>query len=460
MLSKTPKQVLKYFSSSTKSKGDRIKETCAKNTIYSWSAQNKINPIVIDKAEGCFFWDYNNKKYFDLNSGLMCTNVGHNHPKIIKGIKDQLDKLSFAAPQFATEIRAKASESIAKFMPGDLKKLFFTLGGAEANENAIKFAKFYTGRNKIMTRYRSYHGATLGAITLTGDYRRWPNEPALPGVLRTFTPYKYRCPIWEKGMSDEQYADKLINILEYQLIFENPESFAAVFIEPITGTNGILIPPADYLPKLRKLCDKYGILLVCDEVMSGFGRTGKTFAVDHWNVVPDIITCAKGLTAAHLPLGMCAVSQKIAKKFEEVTFSGGLTYQAHPASLAAALACMEVMEEEKVVENSEKMGKVMRQLMEEMKDKHPSVGDIRSIGLFGCIELVKNRETREPFSHYPNSSEVMTKIIEYLKVNGVYTYAFTNYFMTNPPLTVKEHELRDVFKIIDKSLEISDKCVI
>lgn len=441
------------------SNNERIKNICAKNTIYSWSAQLKVSPIVMAKSQGCNFWDYDGKKYFDMNSGLMCSNLGHNHPKVISAIKEQLDNLSFAAPPFATDIRAKASEAILPHMPGDLKKLFFTLGGAEANENAIKFSRLYTGRHKIMTRYRSYHGATFGAISLSGDSRRWPNEPGMPGLVRTFNPYKYRCPIYEDGMSDEEYADKLLAILEYQLIFENPESFAAIFIETITGTNGILVPPGEYLPKLRKLCDKYGILLVCDEVMVGFGRTGKMMAVDHWNVVPDIITCAKGLTGAHLPLGLCAVSDKIMKAFDDKPFPGGLTYSCHPTCLAAAYASMKVLEEENIVENSARLGKIMKGLMENLMEKHPSVGDIRSIGLFGCIELVKNRDTKEPMAHYPYSSDIMSAVLDFLKENGVYTVSAVNYFMVNPPLIVTEEELRAAFEIIDRALDISDKYV-
>ena len=440
--------------------GAEITQKCKDHTLFSWSVQSKVNPITMTKAKGCFFWDADGKKYFDLNSQLMCSNIGHSHPKVIQAIKDQADELTYAGPNMATRARAEVGPILAKHTPGDLNKFFFTLGGAEAVENGIKMAKFYTNRNKVMVRYRAYHGATLGAITLTGDPRRWPNEPGLPGVIRTFDPYSYRCHVYQEGMPEEEYSQKMLNLMEETLMYENPESFAAIVIETVTGTNGIIIPPKGYLPGLRKLCDKYGILLMCDEVMAGVGRTGKMFACDHWNVVPDILTMAKGMTSAYMPLGAAAVSDKIAKSFDDRMLSCGLTYQSHPMSMAVCSAVMKVMEEEDLVGNSHRMGKVMESLMKELMVKHKSIGQHRSIGLFGCLELVKNRKTKEPMAPYGQSSEAMTKLIGFLRENGVFAFANSNLLHTNPPLCVNEQELRDVFAIVDKALDITDKYVL
>jgi len=368
--------------------------------------------------------------------------------------------LTYAGPTMATKARAEIGPILSNHTPGDLNKFFFVLGGSEANENAIKFAKFYTGRPKIISYYRSYHGGTLGSISLTGDPRRWPNEPSImPGIIRTFNPFKYRSHLYQEGDSDQVLSQKYLQLLDETIMYENPQSIAAVIMEPVVGSNGIIIPPDGYLQGLRKLCDKYGILLICDEVMSGLGRTGEWFAVDHWKVVPDIISMAKGLTSAYLPLGAVAVSNKIAKAFEERVFSGGLTYQSHPMCLATAIANLKVMEEEDIVGNSKRMGKVLAQLLAELKTKHPSVGDVRSIGLFGIIELVKNRKTKEPMAPYNSTSEPISKFGAFLKQNGIYGYIHWHKLHTNPPLCVNETELRDAFKIIDDGLLITDQYV-
>jgi taurine--2-oxoglutarate transaminase len=437
-----------------------INRISRKHTIYSWSAQAKINPIAMTKAKGCYFWDAEGKKYFDLNSQLMCVNIGHGHPKVIQAIKDQADELAFAGPAFSTRVRAEIGPLLSKYTPGDLNHFFFTLGGAEAVENAIKFAKHSSKRTKIISRYKSYHGATQGAISLTGDPRRWPNEPSLPGVIKVFDPYKYRSHLYKEGMSDEEFSFKILAQLEETLMYENPESVAAIFLEPVTGTNGIIPPPNGYLEGVRNLCDKYGILMVCDEVMSGFGRTGEWFAVDHWKVIPDMITMAKGITSAYLPLGAVAVSPKIYKHFEENVFEGGLTYQAHPMSLAASVAVLKVMEEEKIVENAKNMGIVMRSMMERLKEKHPCVGEVRSIGLFGAFELVKNKNTKEPISKFNapiSSSEAMSKVAAYLRANGIFAFISNNLIHSNPPLIVNEKELTEAYEVIDKALDIADK---
>ncbi len=437
----------------------QIIKDCKEHTLFSWSAQNKISPMNMTHSEGVYFWA-DGKKYFDMNSQLMCSNLGHQNKYIINAIKKQADELCFAGPSFATEVRAKASKLLTDLTPGDLKKVFYTLGGAEANENAIKFAKFYTKRHKLIARYRSYHGATQGAISLTGDPRRWSNEPSLPGVIRTWDPYKYRCLFYKEGMSDEEYSDLLVRILEEQIMFENPESIAGIFLETVTGTNGLIIPPKGYLKGIRRICDKYGIVMICDEVMAGFGRTGKVFAVDNWNVVPDIITTAKGLTSAYLPLGACIVSNKIAKEFEERPFQGGLTYQSHPMCLAASIASIEYLKNEKVIENVNKIGEFLSKRMREMKEKHSSLGDVRSIGLFGVFELVKSKKTKEPLCGFNQTSEAMQKLSGYLKENGIFHYTYLNMLHCHPPLVVKEDELRDALNVVDKALEITDQYTI
>jgi taurine--2-oxoglutarate transaminase len=435
---------------------EEIVELTKQHSFFSWSAQGAVNPIPMAKARGVYFWDANGKRYFDLNSQLMCVNIGHGDERVIDAIKAQAEKLVYAGPSMATEVRAEIGRALAEVTPGDLKKFFFTLGGAEANESAIKLARGFTGRHKILARYRSYHGATAGAITLTGDHRRWANEPGIPGVIRFFDPYKYRSQLYEEGDSDEVFTRKCLDQIEEILIYEGPHTVAAIFIETVTGTNGIIIPPDGYLQGLRQICDKYGIVLICDEVMAGLGRTGEWFAVDHWKTAPDLITMAKGLTSAYMPLGAVAINQKIADYYNDKVFYGGLTYSAHPMSLAAAVAVLQVMKEDDIVGNSKRMGRVMAGLLDDLKAEHPSVGEVRSIGLFGCIELVKNRKTKEPMAPYVGPSPEMAKLVSYLKDNGVYAFTWRNMLHTNPPLTVTEPELREVFEVINKALEITD----
>lgn len=438
---------------------EEMVELTKKHSFFSWSAQGAVNPIPMAKGKGVYFWDANGKRYFDLNSQLMCVNIGHGDERVIGAIKAQAEELVYAGPGMASKVRAEIGRELAEVMPGDLKKFFFTLGGAEANENAIKMARQFTGRQKIIARYRSYHGATSGAITLTGDQRRWANEPGIPGVIHIFDPYKYRSPLYQEGDGDEVFARKCLDQIEEMLMYEGPHTVAAFFLETVTGTNGIIIPPDGYLQGLRQICDRHGILLICDEVMAGLGRTGEWFAVDHWKVVPDLITMAKGLTSAYMPLGAVAISDKIADFYKDRVFYGGLTYSAHPMSLAAAVAVLRVMKQDDIVGNSKRMGKVMAGLLDDLKAEHPSVGDVRNIGLFGCIELVKNRRTKEPMAPYTGGGAEMTKLGAYLKDNGVYNFVWRNMLHTNPPLTVTESELKDVFEIINKALEIADAAV-
>src|ERR671910_2033590 len=345
-------------------------------TLYDWQQQGTTRPIPVASARGSEFFTVDGKRYLDFNSQLMGVNIGHADPRVAQAIAEQAEVLPYISPFMATEVRAKLGKKLADLLPGDLDKVFFTLGGAEANENAIRIAKAVTGRQKILARYRSYHGATYATITLTGDPRRWANEPGMPGVIHVLDPYHGT----QRVTDDAQTA---LAYLEETVMLEGPETIAAFILEPVTGTNGILIPPDGYLQGVRELCDRHGILLIADEVMSGFGRTGEWFAVDHWDVVPDILTMAKGLTSAYVALGAVGIRRKIADHFKDKVFYGGLTYNSHPLGCAAALATLAVYEEDRLIENARRMGAVMRGLMDDLQRKHPSVGATRSIGLFG-----------------------------------------------------------------------------
>ena len=430
-----------------------------RHTIFSWSAQASVNPIPMVRGEGIYFWDADGKRYVDMNSQLMCVNIGHGNRRVIDAIKRQADELAYAGPGMASPVRARVGKMLADLTPGDLNRFFFTLGGAEANENAIRIARMVSGRQKIMARYRSYHGATLGAISLTGEPRRWANEPGLPGVVRFFDPYKYRSHSFREGDSDEMFTRRCLDEIEEIIAYEGGQTIAAIFIETVTGTNGIIVPPDGYIQGLRQICDRHGIFLVCDEVMCGLGRTGRWFAADHWNVVPDMITMAKGLTSAYLPLGAVAISDRIASYFDKNIFYGGLTYNAHPMSLAAAEACLQVMIDDDTMGHTQRMGHVLRELHGEMMAKHPSVGDVRSIGLFGVLELVKNRRTKEPMAPFNGTSPEMQRLGAYLKEQGMYAFINWNNLFTNPPLCITEDQLRDAFVTIDRALEITDAAV-
>ena len=430
-----------------------------RHTIFSWSAQASVNPIPMVKGEGIYFWDADGKRYTDMNSQLMCVNIGHGDRRVIDAIKRQAEELAYAGPGMATAVRARVGKMLADLTPGDLNRFFFTLGGAEANENALRIARMVTGRHKIMARYRSYHGSTAGAITLTGDPRRWANEPGIPCVVRFFDPYKYRSHLYREGDSDAAFTKRCLDEVEEIVAYEGPHTIAAMFIETVTGTNGLIVPPDGYLQGLREICNRHGILLVCDEIMCGLGRTGRWFAVDHWNVVPDMITMAKGLTSAYLPLGAVAISDRIASYFDKNVFYGGLTYNAHPMSLAAAEACLQVMMEDDTMNHTQRMGRVLSELHAQMKVKHPSVGDVRSIGLFGVLELVRNRKTKEPMAPFNATSPEMQKLGGYLREQGMYVFINWNNLFTNPPLCITEQQLRDAFKVIDSALEITDAAV-
>ena len=429
-----------------------IVELTKKHTLFEWSAQANVDPLPIARAKGVYFWTTDGKRFLDFNSQLMSVNIGHGDQRVIDAIHQQAATLAFASPFMATEVRARLGAKLAEITPGDIDVFFFTNGGAEANENAIKLARAFTGRHKILARYRSYHGATAGSISLTGDPRRWANEPGIPGVVRVLDPYHGIERGWD--LADEALAN-LREIIQ----LEGPQTIAAFILEPVTGSNGILVPPDGYLEGVRQICDQHGILMIADEVMSGFGRTGKWFAVDHWNVVPDLITIAKGLTSSYVPLGAVGMRRHIAQHFRNKVFYGGLTYNSHPVGCAAALATIGVYEQDGLIENARKMGAVMKGLLADLEKRHPSVGAVRSIGLFGIVELVRNRRTCEPMAPFNATSEEMAALGRFFREQGLYTFVRWNTFFTNPPLCITEAELREGFAILDKGLEITDRAV-
>lgn len=436
---------------------EEINRDSAKHVMVSWSAQKaaNTNPILVSGASGSWFWDSAGKRYLDFSSQLVNSNLGHQHPKVVAAIQEQAAQLCYIGPNFQNETRTTLARMLAEKTPGDLVKTLFTVGGAEANENAIKMARQFTGRHKIITRYRSYHGATAGAMTLSGDNRRWANEPGISGIVRVQDPYPYRCNF--KGCDKVCSLQCAYNI-EDVLHFEGPESVAAILVEPITGTNGIFVPPPDYLPYLRQLCDKYGILLIFDEVMTGFGRTGKWFGADHYGVTPDIMTFAKGVNSGYVPLGGAIMNEKLAAFFENNTFWGGLTYSGHPLACAAGIATLEAYEQEGVIENSARLGKILLSELTALQDKHPSVGEVRGLGMFCAIELVKNRETREGMPAWNGKDQALTgKIKNALLERGVFVFCRYNILFIAPPLTSNEEEIMIGVRAIDEALTLADE---
>jgi taurine--2-oxoglutarate transaminase len=424
--------------------------------VHSWSVQSALDPIVIVRTQGVYMWDENGKRYLDMTSQVMNQNIGHQHPKVVEAIQRQADKVCYVAPGVAYETRSLLGKALAQVTPGDLKRFFFTLGGADANENAVKIARAYTKKWKIITRYRSYHGATYGAIALTGDPRRPPVEPAMPGVVRVFDPYCYRCSL---GLTYPACQLRCAESVDEVIQYETPDTVAAVLVESVVGSNGLIVPPDGYMQRLREICDKNGILLIADEVMSGFGRTGKWFAVENWNVIPDLITMAKGLTSGYVPLGAIAISKKIMGALDKQMLYAGLTYNAHPLACGAAIATLQVYRDEKLMENTLAMEKVVRKEMEAMKARHPSVGDVRGIGLFWAIELVKDKKTREPLVKWnamgtegAQTREINKRLLE----GGVYTTVRWNFLFVVPPLCIKEDELKEGLAVIDKVLDYAD----
>ena len=440
-----------------------ILSNAMEHSFWTWSAQGKVSPIPVTRAKGVYFWDANGKRYLDFNSMTMCVNIGHGDERVINAIIEQAKALSYAAPGMATKPRAILGNILTEITPGNLDHFMFTLGGADANENAVKLARGYTGKHKILTRYRSYHGASAGAMALTGDPRRLPWEPNLmPGVVHFLDPYRYRSTFHRSNpnISEADFTQDYLNHLEEIIQYEGHNTIAAILLESVTGTNGIIIPPEGYMQGVRELCDKYHILLISDEVMSGFGRTGKWFAVDHWNVVPDLMTMAKGLTSAYAPLGAVGMKPEIAAAYNNITYQGGLTYTSHPISLAAAIANIKVMQEDHLIEHTHELGPVLHRMLTDLGEQHPSIGEVRSIGLFGIIELVRNRKTKEPLAPWNSSSPEMMSLRKELLEKGLFLDIHWHTLLIIPPLIITEEQLAEGFDILDKALSITDKTLL
>jgi taurine--2-oxoglutarate transaminase len=428
------------------------------HVFHSWSIQGALNPVDIVGAEGCYMWDSSGKKYLDFSSQLVNVNIGHQHPKLVAAIQEQAAKMCTIAPSFANDARSEAARLITELAPGDMNMVFFTNGGAEAAENALRMARLATGRHKVLTTYRSYHGATAGAIALTGDPRRWPNETGFSGAVKFWGPYPYRSAF--HATNEREECQRALQHLEDVLMMEGPHTIAMIALESVVGTNGILVPPDGYLQGVRDLCDRYGIVMMCDEVMAGFGRCGEWFAVDKWNVEPDLICFAKGVNSGYVPLGGVVIGPKIAEFFNDKMFPGGLTYSGHPLACAAAVASIGIFKEERIVENARTIGEtVIGPELEKIKAKHPSVGDVRGLGVFWAIELVRNRETREPLVPYNASgpaAKPMLELANACKERNLWPFTHFNRMHVVPPCTITADEAREGLAIIDDVLSIAD----
>ncbi|MFI6053677.1 aspartate aminotransferase family protein [Streptomyces violascens] len=439
--------------------GAAVKAADRAHVFHSWSAQGLIDPLAVAGAEGSYFWDYDGNRYLDFTSGLVFTNIGYQHPKVVAAIQEQAATMTTFAPAFAVEARSEAARLIAERTPGDLDKIFFTNGGAEAVENAIRMARLHTGRHKVMSAYRSYHGGTNTAINLTGDPRRWASDSGSAGVARFWAPFLYRSPFHATTEAEE--CARALKHLEETIVFEGPATIAAIILESVPGTAGIMTPPAGYLPGVRELCDKYGIVLVLDEVMAGFGRTGTWFASEHFDVVPDLMTFAKGVNSGYVPLGGVAISQKIAETFEHRPFPGGLTYSGHPLACAAAVATINVMEEERVVEQAAHIGQsVLEPGLREIAERHPSVGEVRGMGVFWALELVRSKETREPLVPYNASGADNAPMAAFgaaCKKNGLWPFINMNRTHVVPPCNITEAEAKEGLAVLDEALTVADE---
>jgi taurine---2-oxoglutarate transaminase len=428
-------------------------------TFFSWSKQAGLNPITVKSAKGVYFYDYDGKKYIDFSSQLMNANIGHGHPKVVEAIKKQAEELTFVTCSMATNVRGELGKKLAEITPGSLKKTLFTLGGSEAVENAVKLARLYTGRHKIISHYRSYHGATYGAVSVGGDPRKFQfDNEGVPNIVHVENPYFYRCP-WNSSTIEacgEMAARNLEQIIQY----ENPASVAAILFEGESGTSGCIKYPPFYWRKVKEIADRYGILLIDDEVMSGFGRTGKWFGIDHHDVTPDIMCVAKGMTSGYVPLGGIVVKDEIAQHFNEIPLPLGLTYSAHAIGCAAALACINVYEEENLIENAATMGKYMEKKIKKLAEEHPSIGDFRNTGLLGAIELVKNRETKEPLTPFNAAAKDMeptNRIGAKLRELGLFTFVRWNWIFVAPPLIITPGQIDEGIDIIEKAVAIADE---
>lgn len=429
------------------------------HVFHSWSAQALIDPLPIASAQGSYFTDYSGKRYLDFSSQLVNVNIGYQHPKLVAAIQEQAARLTTISPAFANDARSEAARLIAEIAPGDLNMVFFTNGGAEATENALRMARLHTGRHKVMAAYRSYHGATAGAIAMTGDPRRWASEPGMPGVVRYWGPYPYRSAFHAENEAQE--SERALQHLRDIIAVEGPQTVAAIILETVVGTNGILVPPPGYLEGVRAICDEFGIMMIADEVMAGFGRCGEWFAVDHWGVTPDLITFAKGVNSGYVPLGGVIMSDRVAATFAERPYPGGLTYSGHPLACASAVASIGIFREEGVIEHARALGEdVIGPELRTLAEKHPSVGEVRGLGVFWALELVRNRETREPlvpFNAAGADAAPMNEFAAACKQRGLWPFTHFNRTHVVPPCTTSADEVREGLAILDEALEVADR---
>lgn len=426
------------------------------HVFHPWSAQGALDPMVITRAEGSYLWDGDGKKYLDFSSQLVNTNLGHQHPRIVEAITDQAARICTIAPAHANDARSRAAQLIAGHAPAGMEKVFFTTGGAEAIENAVRMARLHTGRRKILSAYRSYHGATATAINITGDPRRWQSDDAGVGAVRFFGPFLYRSPFY--STTPEEESTRALAHLEQKIQFEGPETIAAIVLETVPGTAGIMPPPPGYLQGVRELCDTYGIVYIADEVMSGFGRTGAWFAIDHYGVVPDLITFAKGVNSGYVPLGGVIVSDEIARTFDSRIYPGGLTYSGHPLACAAAVGAITAMEEESVIENAASIGEgVFAPRLRRLADNHPVIGEVRGLGVFWALELVADRETRQPLAPYGGTSPAMVEMLAAAREAGLLLFSNFHRLHLVPPCNISEDDAITGVEILDEVLSIGDR---
>lgn len=438
---------------------EQVRRDDRAHVFHSWSAQALIDPLPIASAQGSYFTDYSGKRYLDFSSQLVNVNIGYQHPKLVAAIQEQAGRLTTISPGFANDARSEAARLIAEIAPGDLNMVFFTNGGAEATENALRMARLHTGRHKVLAAYRSYHGATAGAIALTGDPRRWASEPGMPGVVRYWGPYPYRSAFHAENEAQE--CERALQHLRDTIAVEGPQTVAAIILETVVGTNGILVPPPGYLEGVRAICDEFGILMIADEVMAGFARCGEWFAVDHWGVTPDLITFAKGVNSGYVPLGGVVMSDRIAATFQERPFPGGLTYSGHPLACASAVASINIFREEGIVEHARALGtQVIGPELRTLAERHPSVGEVRGLGVFWALELVRDRTTREPlvpFNAAGADAAPMNEFAAACKERGLWPFTHFNRTHVVPPCTTSAEEIREGIAILDEALEVADR---
>jgi taurine---2-oxoglutarate transaminase len=439
---------------------EQVRRDDRAHVFHSWSAQGLIDPLPIASAEGSYFTDYEGKRYLDFSSQLVNVNIGYQHPRLVAAIQEQAARLTTISPAFANDARSEAARLIAELAPGDLNRVFFTNGGAEATENALRMARLHTGRHKVMAAYRSYHGATAGSIAVTGDPRRWASEPGVPGVVRYWGPYLYRSAF--HSTTEQEECERALQHLRDLLMVEGSHTVAAIILETVVGTNGVLVPPQGYLQGVRDLCDEHGIIMIADEVMAGFGRCGEWFAVDHWGVTPDLITFAKGVNSGYVPLGGVVISDRIAKSFETTPFPGGLTYSGHPLACASAVASITIFKEEGILEHARTLGEdVIGPGLREIAERHPSVGEVRGLGVFWALELVRDRNTREPlvpFNAAGAAAQPMADFAAACKERGLWPFTHFNRTHVVPPCTTTADEVREGLAILDEALTVADGC--